>query len=417
MKAKISKTTIDALTKGETITDTQIPGFDARCLPSGVITYGFRYRRADGTRCRVTLGLHGSITADEARTQAKKAAGKVADGKDPAADRDAAREQAERDETKTVNAVLDEHVKRHVEGLRSADAIKSAFDRLVRPVIGGDLIYDVKRSDIVEMLDDIEDEQGPVMADRTLAFLRKAFNWQMTRDDKFFSPIIKGMGRVNAGERARQRILTDEEIFDVWRALDLIGNQVPVCYPQFIRSLLLTAQRRSNVANWHSDQIKPQVGRMGDIEGFDWIIDSDHHKNGRTHLVPITAAARALLVRDTGFMVSSDGGKTAFSGFSKTKRFLDAKIAEMRKESGRSEMPHWVLHDLRRTARSIVSRYTTPDIAERVIGHAIGGVRGVYDHYAYADEKRVALEKLAIHVMGVVHPDSDKIVPLRALRG
>lgn len=413
MEGKISKRTIDALEKGATIFDEDIAGFHARRLPSGVVSYGYRYRTPDGKRPMISIGIHGAITPEQARTLAKKRAGEVADNKDPAAERDAAREKVERDETKTVNAVLDEHIKRHVANLRSATAITSAFDRLVRPVIGGDLIYDVSRSDIVEMLDDIEDDSGPVMADRTLAFLRKAFNWQMTRDDKFFSPIIKGMGRINAKERARQRILTDEEIFDVWTALDRIGNQVPVCYPQFVRLLLLTAQRRSNVARWHSDQIKPQVGRMGDIEGHDWIIDGEDYKNGQTHLVPMTAEMRALLVREKGFMVSSDGGKTAFGGFSKTKRFLDAKIAEMRAESGRSPMPHWVLHDLRRTARSILSRYTTPDIAERVIGHTIGGVRGVYDYYGYAAEKRQALEKLAAHVMGVVHPVSDNVRPLR----
>jgi integrase len=417
MQTKIGKRAIDKLQKGETIFDDEIAGFHARCLPSGVITYGYRYRTPDGKRPMVSLGIHGSITPDEARTLAKQRAGDVAGGKDPAAERDAAREQAVRDETKTVNAVLDEHVKRHVEGLRSADAIKSAFDRLVRPVMGDDLIYDIARSDIVEMLDDIEDENGPVMADRTLAFLRKAFNWQMARDDKFFSPIIKGMGRVNAKERARQRILTDEEIFDVWTALDRIGNRVPVCYPQFIRLLLLTAQRRSNVARWHSDQIKPEIGPMGDVLSHHWLIDGDDYKNGQTQLVPISSAAQALLIRDKGFMVSSDDGNTAFSGFSKTKAVLDESIAQMRENSGRSPMPHWVLHDLRRTARSIMSRYATPDIAERVIGHAIGGVRGVYDHYAYAAEKRSALEKLAAHVLGVVHADPNKVVPLRASRG
>ena len=106
----------------------------------------------------------------------------------------------------------------------------------------------------------------------------------------------------------------------------------------------------------------------------------------------------------SGYAVSSDGGKTAFSGYSKAKAALDRKITELRKQDGRKPMPHWVLHDLRRTARSILSRYSTPDIAERVLGHVIPGVRGVYDHHEYADEKREALERLAAHVNDVVHP-------------
>ncbi|MGB5183598.1 MAG: hypothetical protein WBO12_15615 [Xanthobacteraceae bacterium] len=118
--------------------------------------------------------------------------------------------------------------------------------------------------------------------------------------------------------------------------------------------------------------------------------------------MPVTAALSDLLGQDTGFLFSSDGGKTSFSGFSKCKRALDRKIAELRKADGRKPMPAWRLHDLRRTARSIMSRYTTPDHAERVIGHIIGGVRGVYDLHEYADEKRAALEKLARHVEGIV---------------
>lgn len=90
-------------------------------------------------------------------------------------------------------------------------------------------------------------------------------------------------------------------------------------------------------------------------------------------------------------MFTTDHGKTALNGYFKGKEAIDREIAELRKRERRKPMPHWVLHDLRRTARSILSRYTSPDIAERVIGHVIPGVRGVYDLYGYADEKRAAL--------------------------
>ena len=77
-------------------------------------------------------------------------------------------------------------------------------------------------------------------------------------------------------------------------------------------------------------------------------------------------------------------------------------------------MPHWTLHDLRRTARSLMSRAgVRPDIAERVLGHAIAGVAGVYDRHSYADEKRAALEKLAGLVERIVNPVANVI----AMRG
>jgi integrase len=252
----------------------------------------------------------------------------------------------------------------------------------------------VTRRDVVEMLDTIEDGSGPVMADRVLAYVRKAFFWAATRDQDFTPPIIKGMARTKPRERMRGRRLDDQEIRDMLDALDQLGDSVPVCYPSFVRALLLTGQRRTSVSHAHSDE----------ITNDGWLIPASRMKGKRPHLVPITAPVQGLLGSRKGFLFSSDSGKTAFSGYSKAKTALDRKIAELRKQDGRKPMPHWVLHDLRRTARSILSRYSTPDIAERVLGHVIPGVRGVYDHHEYADEKREALERLAAHVNDVVHP-------------
>ena len=101
---------------------------------------------------------------------------------------------------------------------RSAAAQKSAFNRLVRPVIGERSIYDLRRGDIASLFDKIEDTNGPVAADVTLAFIRKAFQWQMTRDQNFVSPIIKGMARTSIKDRARSRVLSDDEICAIWKA-------------------------------------------------------------------------------------------------------------------------------------------------------------------------------------------------------
>ena len=65
------------------------------------------------------------------------------------------------------------------------------------------------------MLDVIEDEHGPVMADRSLAYLRACFNWRAARDDDFRSPVVAAMARTNPAERARDRTLDDQELRDV----------------------------------------------------------------------------------------------------------------------------------------------------------------------------------------------------------
>jgi len=392
LRQKITKSAIDDLPKGEFIADKEIKGFIARRLPSGSVSYGLQYRAPNGKRRWLGLGIHGNVTADEARRLAKKRAGEVADKRDPAAEEKAARNVA----VNTVDAVLDAFIDIYIaeNGLRSANAIKSAFDRLVRAEIGKESIYSLTRSRITTVLDKIAHDSGPVMADRVLAYLRRAFNWQMARDEQFNSPIIKGMARTKPSERKGKRILDDQEIRDVWTALDRLdlGKDAPDCYPRYIRSILLTGLRRTEVSRAH----------RGEINGNAWIVPPERMKHKLPHLVPITPALAALFGdRDEFLFSSDDDGKRAFSGYSKAKKALDRMIAKMRKTEGRKPMPHWTLHDLRRTARSIMSRYATPDIAERVIGHVIPGVRGVYDLYEYVDEKRAALEKLADHVSAV----------------
>jgi integrase len=100
-------------------------------------------------------------------------------------------------------------------------------------------------------------------------------------------------------------------------------------------------------------------------------------------------------------------GKGPFNSFSQRKAELDEKLADM---------PRWVLHDLRRTARSLMSRaWVRPDVAERVLGHAIAGVEGVYDRHSYFEEKSDALNRLAALVEIILSPD-DKANVLPMLR-
>jgi integrase len=402
MKGKITKRAVDALAPGEFIADTEVRGFIARRLPSGAITYGFQYRTAGGKRPWLSLGLHGSITADQARDLAKKRSGEVADDRDPAAERKV--EQART--SNTVNAVLDEYIELDLEarGLRSVETIKGTFKRLVRPRIGDMPIYDLRRSNITRMLDAIQKNSGPVMADRCLAYLRAAFRWQEARDDDFRSPIGRRMTKTKPRERQRSRILDDQEIRDVWTALDHLdlGVDAPECYPRFIRTLLLTGLRRTEASRAHRDE----------VSGARWVIPAARMKGKKDHLVPVTSALEQLLNDHAGFLFSSDGGKTPFSGYSKSKVMLDDKIAELRKADGRKPMPAWVLHDLRRSARSIMSRYVAPDTAERVLAHAIDGVRGVYDLYGYEAEKLAALEALAAHIERILHP-TDAVIPFK----
>jgi integrase len=291
--------------------------------------------------------------------------------------------------------------------LRTADQIKNAFARLVYPEIGDLGIYEIRRSHIVDMLDEIADESGPAMADKALAYVRKAFNWHAIRDDQFSSPIVRGMARDESG--ARNRILADDEIRDLWAALEIVEN-VPACYPRFVKTLLLTGTRRGEAANMHSIE----------IEGDVWTIPGARYKRlpkhaGLDHVIPLSTEAKALISGkpagangNSWFVFSRTGGAKPVSGFSQAKRELDKATALIRARDGRAPMPNWRFHDLRRTARTLMSRAgVQPDHAERCLGHIIVGVRGVYDRHEYLDEKRAAFEALAALVSRVLNPTAN----------
>ena len=314
MRGKISKAAVDALRPGDVIADSEVKGFVARRLPSGVVTYGLRYRAA-GRQRWLALGTHGKVTPDQARRLAKKRVGEVADRRDPTAEREAERAKAIAASTYTVDFVLDTFLGKHVrKNLRSAAQIEQVFDRHVRGRIGGKPISELRRRDIVEMLEAIETESGPVMAHKTLAHVRAALNWWAARggDDAFVPPIVRGMARTKPAKRARKRVLADEEIRDLWTALDTADAPAP--FPGFVRALLLTGQRRNEVA-WM---------RWEEIDDTAWTIPVAPDKKGNAHTLPLTEMLTQILGQpeEEGFVFSTTQGKKPFSGFSKAKRAL-----------------------------------------------------------------------------------------------
>jgi len=401
MRQKITKTAVDNLRAGAILADSNPIGFVARKLPSGAVTYGYRFRdRQSGKQRWIGLGLHGELTPDQARRKALRVAGEIKDGGNPAS---AATTAAKRRQALgvSVDMLLDDFLDRYVRpNLRGVEQIERAFRAYVRPRIGAKSIYDVTRLDVVELLDACEDTAGPVMADRTLAMLRKAFRWWAARDDQFAPPVVPGMARTKPKERARSRVLSDQEIRDLWRALDTA--KVPKPFPAMVRTLLLTCQRRD------------EISRMAwsEIDGDVLEIPAARYKTGQPNAVPLTKMARELIgLKKSGPFVFTSDGRHPLSGFSKAKARLDDEIARIRKEGGREPMPDWRLHDLRRTGRSLMSRAGVPaDHAERVLGHVIGGVRGTYDRHSYLNEKRIALEKLAALVGKIVNPTSGRVV-------
>jgi integrase len=261
-------------------------------------------------------------------------------------------------------------------------------------------------SEITTLLDKFEGERGKQSTQQVLAFLSRVFTWCATRHN-FRSPIVRGMGWAKPRHRAGKRTSTVEEVRDLWVALDAAADNLPSCYPDYVRALLLTALRRkecshgSKIATVHRDNMD---GYTGDV----WTVPARRMKNKFDHAVPLTSSVMALIggkpkdAKARPYWFSTVGGIRPFSGYSKAKK-LDEQIAKVRQEDGRAPMPGWKLPDLRWTAKTLMARAEVRrDISERVLSHVIPGVGGVYDCYSYLPEERDSIDNLAALVDRIV---------------
>jgi integrase len=363
--------------------DEKLPGFGLMVTESGHRSWVVQYRAHHRTR-RITI--NSVLSLEDARKQARDLLGQVARGGDPAAER----RKAVDAEHNALRAVIAEYFEREGNRLRSAAKRRAMLERLVVPRLGAWSVYDIRRSNIQRLLDEIEDQSGKATAHLVLAFLRKIFTWYASRADDFQSPFVRGMARLKAADSQRDRVLSDDEI----RALWLAAEKFQAPWGQYIRLLFLTACRRREISDL----------RWSEVNG-DLVIPGSRVKGGHDLVVPLSAAARAILaeapqIEGCDYVFTNDGFGP-INSFSKGKAAFDRACG----------VKDWRLHDLRRTARTLLSRAAVnTDIAERCLGHIIKGVRATYDHHEFRDEKLLAFEKLATIVEQIVRPQENVVV-------
>lgn len=396
--------------------DSYAHGLHLRIMQSGHRSWCVQRRPKGQTRdVRVTLGNARDISLFKARELAGPVIEQLASGINPNAEARQLRQDAERREKGQFATALDGYLDRVADKLRSGAEIRRVFKKYVMPTWRTRLLHEIKRRDVIALLDSIEEKHGASMASKSLDCIRAFFNWFAARDDDFVSPVVKGMARTRPRDIARSRTLTDQEIQDLWAATEATK---PPIFGELVRLLLLTGQRRNDWACARWDEIADET----------LMIAPQRYKTGVEHRVPITSAVSTILEKLPRFVDVNDKplpyivtttGDAPFSGFSKAKERLDAKMLKTMRERAQEngkladkiELAEWRLHDLRRTARSLMSRAgVRPDHAERAIGHVIGGVEGTYDRHRYEDEKRKALEALEQLVLRIVAGQAADVV-------
>jgi integrase len=378
--------------------------------PGGRQSFAVRYRFSGKSR---KLTLPRGITLAAARKAAADAIHEVELGRDPAAAKRQAAEVQRIAAANTFRAIAEQYLEREAkkkegERLRSLEWRRTLLQRLVYPTLGDQPIGTIRRRAIIELLDAIEDGKlanakgrikgGATMAHTTLAIVRKIMRWYAVRDEDYVVPIVPGMARIKPAEHARDRVLNDDELRAVWTTAEQRSDP----FAAMVQFMLLTTARRSEAAALTWNEI------VQDDIGPCWLLPKERNKVKVDLVRPLSRAAQAILeaqgqISNCRYVFTY--GKKALAAFSQCKDEFDEA----------SGVTGWTLHDLRRTARTLMSRAgVVSDHAEQCLGHLLSGVRKTYNRDDFKPQKKAAFDALAGIIERIVHPPTDNV---RALRG
>jgi integrase len=346
--------------------------------PSGHKSFITR-TRLNGVTIKITHGEVGVLSLADARVLNAKAIKQAKKGIDPRDAKKHAKAERQIAKANTFEAVgrlyLNDPETRQ---LRSLAQYRDILERLAFPVLGSVPVVDIKRSRIYALLDHIDRHNGLVMGDHACGVVMQVLKFYIRFDDDYDPPLVIRKGHA----KERDRVLTDAELRAIWKHGD-----------PFTQFLLLSAGRRNEVADM----------QWGQLEGAEWVLRSEDNKNKVYFARPLPKAALAILARqprDGPYVFSSRDPNRPFRSFSRLKADISAATG----------VGDWTLHDLRRTARTLMARAGVPrDDAKRCMGHVIGTkVDRIYDRWAYSKEKKRAYDKLAKLVESLVSPPPKK---------
>ena len=426
--------------------DDQISGFGLKVTPAGSKVYIYRYRiarpgkAAQTAPTKYTIGNHGNLTPGQARKRAKELAALVDQGIDPRK-RELAAVAAE-DEAKRLGEEkvrmegelafenvaarwLDHYENEKERRPSSVGLAKLVVNRYLQPRLVGKPMPQIGRADLQPIIDGIPTARRGIRR-AVFAYASVLFGWAHKRGDISENPLA-AMAKPEA-PKARDRVLADDELAAVWRATDKLGTP----FDAFVRMLILTGQRRSEVSNMGWAEL--------DRASATWTIPAARAKNGAAHIVPLApdvlseldrlALAKQIADKEiepdnkrwpkAGFALTTTG-RTPISGITKAKNALDETATKSRKDTSNVAMEPWRIHDLRRTMATGFQRLGVRfEVTEATLNHvsgAKGGVAGIYQRHDWLDEKRIALEAWARHVAAIISPiDKGNVVPLNSAK-
>jgi integrase len=363
--------------------DASLPGYHIRISPGGRKTFGIMYRHAGRVR-RMTFGTLPPLLLADARERAKEELRKAAKGEDPAT------QKAEDRKSDTFEALAADYLERYAKlKKKSWKEDKRIIDNKLSPAIGNVTAKLITRAQIRELLDRIA-ITAPIEANRTLATVRKIYNWALSRDLVESNP-CHGISAPGV-EHRRERVFSKEEIKKLWREFDKETTDVGSTF----KLRLITAQRGGEIFSIEWKEL--------DMESAWWTIPGEKSKNGLAHRVPLSPAAikifkdllekqmRSKTRNHSPWVFSARRGK----GHPTTVQKAVERIRAW------TECKNFTAHDLRTAASKMTGMGIPRLTVKKIPNHVEQEITAVYDRYSYDPEKREALEAWAKRLVTII---------------
>jgi integrase len=381
-KTKLTIRTIEAIeptTKDVVVWDAEVTGFAIKVTPRGKRSYFLFYRAADHTQRKPKIGDYPAVKPEKARDIARDMLTEVRKGNDPSLARQSKR--ASRGEG-TLRELFDAYkTHKRKDGRRSIGEIERIFEHDILPELGKRKPEEISTQDVSKLVNKIA-ARSPSVAWAVRRQLSAFYSWAIPQLSAGASNPVTHASRPPK-VKARERVLTDDELKMLWTVLE--NEREP--WRTGLRLLILTGQRREEVlsADWSEFNLPKKI----------WTIPADRAKNGRAHVVPLSAPVLELLKAlpsRTGRLFP-DGTGTAGNA---AKRIREAM----------EEVPEFRWHDLRRTVATGLQQLKVRwEVTEAVLNHVSGsqaGIAGIYQRHDWAEEKRDALNRWGAQVRSIV---------------
>jgi integrase len=400
------------------IMDAQVPGFGVRVTDTGNRTFILRTRYPGrASPGRREIGNCADINLTDARDKARQWRSMVGQGIDPVDVEAAERAAAARERATTFESVAEAFIREKLPGERKGKDVEREIRRDLMPRWRDRPITSITDLDVLAVIK-AKIPDGKVGSRNLLALVKRFFGWAIAQ--RVYGVTVSPCAGLQAssiiGEMKgpRDRVLSDDEIFAYWRA----AARMPYPYRQIYQVLILTGLRLSEVTDASLSEI--------DFRNKLWVIPAERmkgkdagKKQARTHAVPLTSGIMVVLeamprFNGGSFLFSTTNGTSPVWMGTKPKKRLDRRmlrtlraLARKRGEDvGAVVLPPFIQHDIRRTVRSQLSRLrVAEEVREAILAHARPGIKGVYDHHDYLNEKRDALDLWGGRLNEIVAPN------------